>query len=364
MNRESILSDVRKEIVKLGSVLDYDNLNESSTKIKKYLDLLRLVQDLPFEVSLREANDNIVEIQNNKMVEIYDIKNNLYVGQVKLKLHGGELGSFKIFVPEKVIRELDCSDGDWLRASVVYSKRLPNGVVKNRYQFTLVQKTDIKIENERREIKYAYVEYDDTLNLFYIQNGYQDSLPLRIMIPSRDAEIFDLKSGDLVDYAYWEENILGGKVIWKHEVDFYITPPPKINRSKNSNMKVDINNEIVREEKIVPIFKDKQIIVVGFDTMKNIYKDEIEKRGGTFKFLTGDEKVNSIESIIRESDIVIMFIDFVGHGGMNKVRNISKQCNISITYTKKMGKEAFVKLVKEILKEDLLNELIPDESSI
>ncbi len=358
MNREDILIDVRKEIVNLASELDYENFNDSSNKIKKYLDLLRLVQDLPFNVSLRESNENIVEIQSSKMREIYDIKNNIYVGQVELKLQGGELGSFKIFIPERAVRELDCSNGDWVRASVIHSKRLPNGVVRNRYQFTLVQKADIQIESKRREIKYAYVEYDDTLHSFYIQNSYQDLLPLRIMIPSKDAEIFDLKSGDLVDYAYWEGDILGGKVIWKHEVDFYITPPPKI-RSKNSNMRVD------REEKIGPIFKDKQIIVVGFDTMKNIYKDEIEKRGGIFKFLTGDEKVNSIESIIRESDIVIMFIDFVGHGGMNKVRNISKQYNIPITYTKKMGKEAFVELVKEILKEDLINEqIVFDESLI
>lgn len=355
MNKGNMLLDIKKEIAKLALDMDYENFNDSSNKIKKYLDLLRLVQELPFAASLTEGNENIIEIKSKRMKEIYDIKNNIYVGQIELKLQGGEIGSFKIYVPERTVRELDCSNGDWIKASVINSKRLPNGVVRSKYQFDLVQKESIKLESERQEIKFAFVEYDEILNSFYIKDNYQDSLPLRIMISKRDSEIFSLEKDDLIDYAYWEGDILNGKVIWKHQVDFCITTPPKV-KYKSSNIKENPNNEIEKEENILPIFEDNQITVVGFDTMKNNYKDEVEKRGGIFEFLTGDEKLNTIESVVKESNMLIMFVDFVGHGGMSKVRSICKQYDIPITYTKKMGKESFIELVREILKDKIAEE--------
>lgn len=343
VEKEKILERAKEDMLELVEELSFENLDNNASVINQYIAFLKNLKALPSKTQ-KKNNDNIIEIREDNLREIYDEKSNIYLGEFKRELAGGTVGSFKIFMPEFIVRELDVKNGDWVRAKGVKSMVLKNGTIRTLYEFDIAQRIENEKPTDRVELKFANVEYDSSLNAYYIQASYQESLSMRVMIPEKDVKTFDISEGDLVDYAYWEEELLDGKFIWKHQVDFDIVEPPKIIKQDNRK-----NGEELEYEETT-LLEGMTIVVAGCESMKNTYEEVVNKNSGEFIFVTGDERPEFMERNIRDSDLIITIIDYIGHGGMNKVRDISKKHEIPIVYTRKMGRSSFLKIIKDKLK--------------
>lgn len=362
MIKEHILKVVRLEIQEIAEELTYENLSQSRELINRYIQLMENVKDIPFARDAKEAiqpelqyEEECEELKEDEkreeeycdytplqIKEVFDTKNNIYLGQLELKLQGGEIGSFKLYIPEKTIRELGCQNGDWIQASSISNKKMPDGSVKVYYDYKLVQKAEEPAETKRCDLKCVIVKYENVLRKYYVEAEYNGVIQ-KILLPERDVADLQIQEGDVVDYAYWKENILGGRIVWKHKCEAEEKAIPKINQKCTFEEKED------EEENISPIFKNKHIVVVGFESMKNIYREIIEKRGGKFSFFTGSEKSFNTEVALRYADAIIVFVEYVGHSGMFRVKSVSKTYDIPVSYTKKLGQESFIRLVKELI---------------
>ena len=189
LQKEKILQEVKRDMLDLIEELSFENLDSNTSIINQYISFLKNLKSLPNKAR-NKAEDNIIEIRENGFREIYDEKSNIYLGEFKRELAGGTVGSFKIFMPEFIVRELDVKNGDWVRAKGVKSMVLKNGTIRTLHEFDIAQRIEKEKPTDRIELKFANVEYDESLNGYYIQARYQESLSMRVMIPEKGQENF------------------------------------------------------------------------------------------------------------------------------------------------------------------------------
>lgn len=342
--RDAYLQYLKSEMKEVIERLDLSNVSETAKKLRAYLRAVRVMSELPASEFTENSTE---EVKRCEMQEIYDVENNIYIGEFHRDLAGGEFGSFRIFVPEKVIREMDVEEGDWVQARPIAAKTT-KGVSRTLYDYEIVRKAEEKIPTKRCELKFAVVEYEESLDLFYIYHREREGLPMKLMIKERNAEAFRLEEGDLVDFAYWEGEEINGVVAWKHPLDFDIREAPKP-KPKTKTKEASSDWKEALEEIYGSVFEGKTVVNIGFETMKTKYRDEVECRGGHFVYLTGDEKEGTLLSQSRDADLIVVFIEFVSHRAMYAVKGIAKQLDKKIVYMRKMGKESYVELLKSML---------------
>lgn len=324
MNKNQLLDEIKIDLSAIVSNLSFENFNQSELYFKKYLEILSALSQLPDDFSTTKPLEVPI---TNKINEIYDVKNNIFLGQVHLNLSGANIGSFKIFIPEKYIRKLNIEEGDWVKASVVKNSYDYHPV----YEYELIKK--VSGSSNKSTIKYAIVENDDSLNQLYILSNPSDKLSHKILLDQHKLGNFMLKIGDVVDYAYWNDDFLTGKVVW-------IYPTDEENCAYESN-----SEELSKSDKL----KNKTICIIGLDEKKSLFSKIINENGGNFLHLLGTETVEELSSEISKSNIIIIFIDSVGHDGMFKIRNVSKQFEIPILYSKEINSNELLNMVCEEL---------------
>lgn len=352
MNRENLLKEIRDDLTNVILRLTPENYLECFEEIKNYGVLLKwLRENLPKEPEI--AEDISLGSASQLPREIYDNDNNLYIGMFNRKLVGGEFGSFAIFVPEKIVRDLEIEDGDWVKARIKNSYKALNGVVKNTYNFEVIRRAEEKHETTRREMKFAIVQWEKDLKEYYIVDPEESGLKTKILISNRTVENMHLEEGDVVDYAYYEGEKLSGRVVWKHPTDYDEKSAPK---PKSFYKVSDSNSE--NTEDMEPVLEGQIIAVVGYESMKTAFEEVVVDRKGEFLFLSGDETPIALESNLREVSRIILFPEFVSHGAMFTIKDIAKQYEIPISYPKKIGKSGFARLLEglsydeELEKED------------
>lgn len=342
LDGEKMLKEIREDLVEIVERITPENYIEAYKKMGRYRILLKWLCEF--------QEEGLIEVEREKeegIKEIYDTINNVYIGKFQRKLLGGNFGTFSIFVPEKTVRDLELQDGDWVRGRLKYSQKTPKGATKNTYDFEVVKRAEEEMPTERCEIKFAVVEWEDDLKDFYITDPKEEGLKTKILVPERNVEYFNLEKGDIVDYAYYENNKLNGRVIWKYPIDDLPKDSPK---TSNFYKKQDDDGE--EDEEIVPILEGLKIAVVGYESMKNVFEKAVVERGGEFKFFTGDESTLTLQSQIKDASRIILFPDYVAHNGMYEVKEMAKEHDIAISYPKRIGKSGFIRLLENLPEED------------
>lgn len=223
MDKDNILKEIREDLLTLVEKISYDNYDEILNKIEKYVNLIENINELPI-LSDEELYRNYYQEESyesdeaqKRRISYHNRSSNECLGQLRLKLQGGEIEDFGVYVPEKFIRINELDEGDWIKATPIFQYNFQPGRVKYRYE--IVEKLDEPEETNRREVKYAEVKNDKILNTLYIDSTYKQNLPLVITLSDYDVEKFSLVEGDIVDYRYWEPNVLQGKIVWRYEID-------------------------------------------------------------------------------------------------------------------------------------------------
>jgi hypothetical protein len=201
------------EIAKAKIYLDARNLlpTDSLTLVaeESHLQVIQLDQD-PSD----KLNGNEMRIEEKPTIHIFE-----------RKLRGGYVPFVKSVVPELVVREHGFQHGDFLHVERMYSRHQ-----MFRYRFSLAQKVN-QPQHERRQINYCMIQQEKSMT--YIEQYYDvtpqkntgysslmdiryDEVPYRFIIKEEDIRVFKLKAGEIVDIAFWQDNPLSVRVIWRH----------------------------------------------------------------------------------------------------------------------------------------------------
>lgn len=341
MNKEDILHCIQLEIESLASDLTPDNADTSLAVLQDYAEAYRKIQKLSFACSGPGINDTPALETYDELREVYDEKNNVFIGRARMQLGGAEFGRFGIYIPETIIRRLLVEEGDWVKAKVI-STRLVRGVSKPVYEYEILEKADPPQEPQRKVARYSIVEYDDDLNEIYLNIPQNNSMPAKVLLPPKRCGNLTPDIGDLVDYAWEGDRILDGRIIWRHTVDFDIESAPKPSGFYKTRESADNGTPD-------PVLDGVNVLIAGYESNKNAYREAVESRNGSFCFVTGDEKPETLAAEIATADIVVVFFEYIGHGGMYHIRSTAKEQNIPILFTRAVGRDMLVRLITEKL---------------
>lgn len=326
MDKLRILEEIKKDIVASVSTLRIETLSREVRKLSSYISILQAINDLPEESN---SKDESASLDTSGTEEVKDDINHLYTGRFHRELTGGSVGSFRVFVPESVVRNLRLQDGDWVRAKGLKSIVLRNGNIRTLYDYTLLRRTTEILPSERKELNLIRVHYDDELSHHYID--VQDEIENydRLVLNERDIKQLEIGQGDWVDYAYYESEPSAGRVIWKHKLPYQLLEmtepqePPSLAEG-------------------AAFFRDKGIVVIGTLNDALPIQEAIEEYGGQLSFLGGDERFDTMERVAQAGDELVVVVDSIAPSGMKKVQDIAERLRLPILYVRDMDKNRFL----------------------
>lgn len=306
MNKDYMVNDIKNEMKACIDNITEFNLFERRPRLEKWLDLLELL----YEVEV-ETDEGIAEEESD-----FEGDEN-YVGRVHLKLGGGTLGEERVFIPEKVIRLQNISEGDEVRATVV--KRVyNNNHLKNIYSYELLEKATETVESERRVISYARVLSDGDYQSLYIE-GEGDEGTLRIDLEDGTLGNLNVDEGDIVDYAYWQRDPSAGRVIWIHNID-----------GDNVLTPFDNMGETV-EEHPDHFLENVQLTVFGKGESVSDHVKAMTESGGDVVHIE-EASEDDIESHMDGADLVLVYLNSVRPAEVKRIRDGVRRRNTEVLF--------------------------------
>lgn len=252
-------------------------------------------------------------------------------------LRNGHLEPSNIFIPEKIIRENNWQNGDYIEA-----KAIPN---TKFYEYTLIKKDFQK--NDRMEATMLVVHKSNLTDSPFEIHIRDEKLDIDLPIPlsKGDIERFSIQEGDVIDFAYWSNHMSKGLVVWKHSIPTQSLSEQLAEKAEKQKTANKIIEKTPKTQKYYKqSFLDKTIVMVGgLDTMAKANKEAIENRGGTFIHIQGKtENKEKIGNIIKKADLVIVYTNFVGHFPMWHAKEAAKAYQKPISFTKANGVNSFL----------------------
>jgi hypothetical protein len=328
-----VLEQTKQALVNVVDSLSLETLEESQRIINQYFDFLRTLKNLPTLESPEVIEEPIVEVQEEE-VQPTEV---LYTFERKLR--GGIVNGIEppYFIPEKLIRDMRLEHHDKIRIADT-SK---HGTL-TRYHFEIVEKANVGDPAGRVELSYCVVESRPTS---YVISKYAngeiivDGTPLTLTISPKDAQDFYLRNGDLIDVAYYENNLDSLKVLWKYEIR-ESDPTPTITK-KPATKKVEEPKEDIDLESKFPVnlslLKGKTIVIVGSMYEKLKYQKAFDAIGMNLVHLTGDETKLRMRAQIKKADIIVVTTQYVGHNGSVPAAMYAKEFDIPLASVDKNG---------------------------
>lgn len=339
------------------------NLENSPTQIKlldKQINLIESLQKIhEFKAENNIENENLLSnsetgCPKNEYSE-EEIKEKRHIKHIKKdvdqtayrferKIRGGAVTEIEGFVPEGVIRKLGLEHGDMVYATPMETPN-PNS---NHFQYELAEKGDENDVVDR--IQYNFCSIKKEAGRLVIDKSeetgefirYQDNL-YTIILHERDVIEFKLKEGDLIDIAYPTNKIEVAKVLWKH-------PLESLTMETVNKTLTQVSGKTEQKEKIIyrQSLEGKNVLIIGNEPKKNLYKFSIEQRGGTF--LWGDAKndLTRLEALVRKSDVCVFLLSVSGHVGMEHIKQMCKDYDVSFETTWSNGKSSVIRLAEEV----------------
>lgn len=252
-------------------------------------------------------------------------------------LRNGRLEKLNVFVPEKEIRKNGWENGDYLEADRIFGT--------NYHNFRLVKKAPLPTNRIEKQMLIVEKSPLDELIVNIFSPDFDLEMP--VSLSKQDIEKFHISEGDCIDYAYHQEAMTQGLVIWKHPIEALQEAPVKVLPAKQKK------KDTVESALELSNIEGKTILMVGSPTakMRNSNAGEIEKRKGKFLFIAADESTARIREFVEESDVVIDYTGHISHGVMWSVRSSAKEFEKPIYFTHEMGTISFLRKCEELLLE-------------
>lgn len=324
MHKKQWMDEITREIIRTANTLNEENAEQGVQNLRHYITIWEALRQLP-DKDTKDSGRDPGEIRESR-----DEANQVYIGQFQRQLSGGTLGSFRIFVPESVVRNLRLAQGDWVRAKAMKSIVVKHGMLRTLYDYSVVRKEEGEEESDRMTLPLCRVKYDPYEDTFFL-----DTKGLgRIAIGDHDVSQLDLEEGDRVDYAYRRGEPARGRVVWKY-------------RLPSDPVELQEPDRPVDALQAEGFFADRSLVIVG--VMKEALKmqGEVEEYGGLVSFLTGDERFDIMERIGTSCDTVVVILDALTPHGLNKISDIGKKYALPMLFTRDRSPEEMVQLLLE-----------------
>lgn len=368
--KDTIIGLEKLEMKLLLEKMKPDNLLTSLESLEQHIRLLKQINEMDYQSDVTEKvslEPNQVDVNEDKNVHKESVirtkktvykeesgnDNTWFRGQLVRQLKGGNVGSFQeAYVPERVIREMELKPFDWVQANLL---DIPGK--KPRYEFMLLERNSDPLPSDfnRLEVTCTPVFKHKDLNRFYIkikdQTKDSEESATQVLLSEKDVVLFKITENSIIDYAYNLNNETFGRVAWKYsDYDDSLTveskSPAKQTRKSASATKPKEATRAVR-----PIFQNLTVTMVGGGNrnLQTTIKKEVERRDGTFIFCSGDEPKTTIKSRLKRSNAVVVFTESISHDAMNLTKDICKEFDIPVSYTKNLGSERFIVRVNSLL---------------
>ena len=307
MNKDYMVNDIKNEMKACIDNMTEFNIYERRPRLEKWMDLLELLYDVETET----------EGDVKEMPSSFDADEN-YIGRVHLKLGGGTLGEERVFIPEKVLRMQNISEGDEVRATVV-KQIYNNNHLKNIYNYELLEKATHTVETERRVISYARVLSDGDYRSLYIE-GEGDEGTMRIELGEGTLGNLNVDEGDIVDYAYWQRDPSAGRVIWIHNIDGenVLTPYDNLDEEPEDHPERFLENV--------------QLTVFGKGEFVSEHVKAMMESGGDVIHIE-DVSDDTIESRLDGADLVLVYLNSVRPSEVKRIRDGVRRRNQEVLFT-------------------------------
>lgn len=266
--------------------------------------------------------------------------------RVERKLRGAYVADINGFIPESVVRSEGIEHGDYVYAEPIGT----NSSGCNYFSYVLAKKSDTEIADDRVEYLYCPVEKDAYMYVVTKSSATGekirvDEMPFTVKIDDADLERFDIKEGDVIDIAFYKDNPMGAKVIWKHDVQDlhpeYLDKPEHRKKPKSSTQKP--------QEKVEQVFEGKTICIVGDKPNEASYRTLIEERGGELLHVEPKWNPSRIETFIKKADVVIGLYDVSSHIGLEKAKEFCKLYNVPFDMISGRGKSKVIQTAMDLL---------------
>lgn len=304
MNKNYMVNEIKSEMKTCIDGMTGENLFERRGRIEKLFDLMELLYDIESDTTYSEAP----QISAND--------DDYYVGRVRLRLGGGTLGDDNVFIPEKVLRLQNIGEGDEVRAKVV-KQVYNNNHLKNIYNYELLQKAEETPESERRVIPYARVLYDPDFRGLYIE-GEGEEGSLRINLEDVSLGNLNVGEGDIVDYAYWQRDPQGGRVIWIHNMD-----GENVLTTDYDNDLVPVDDDEFLEHLQLSVFGKGDVVTEQINALKDAGSDVVH---------VGEVSKESIESNLDGADLALVYLNSVQPADVKRIRDGVRKRDLDVLF--------------------------------
>ncbi|MHB1043497.1 MAG: DUF2325 domain-containing protein [Eubacteriales bacterium] len=203
-----------------------------------------------------------------------------------------------VFVPEVWVRNLQIEHRD-----VVSAVPLETVQGFQLYEFAVVERSGLGDSANRVTV----------LGPVYRHGGdwfvYSEEEGTVVTVNPKDVKSLNLREGDQVEVAYPCGELFKARVAWKFDdTPFREETREDVRREKEKKQGqvVDIGD---------PILAGKVVLVVGGDLYKEAFRLNFTRRGAEFMWESGFQGGvgKSIESKVRESDIVVIVTEMMSH---------------------------------------------------
>lgn len=365
MDKQRVLVEVKQDMKQLIEEMQFETKGVTQQNLGRYFHFIDALNDLPHvntpivargmievnpivatgEVAVAKAPEAPVsgsisfgEEEPESETKVYEFVRNI---------KGGTLKGTSIFIPEKIIRELQLRHGDLLTAEPIESD---DEFGPPHYDFNVVEHRNGADPRDRVQINYCIVERDALLDRYVINRTINDEdirideAPQKILISEKDVIDMQIREDDVVDIAYNPNQTNYMRVIWRHTTGENGQVSKPVVRKKEKE---------VKEKKEYPqSLEGKTVLMVGFEPGKTKFEAEVNKRGGEMLWVSGNEGEARLSGEIKKSDVVVLMLQYMSHNGSKTVVELAKEQGKPHDNLQVLGKNAFINKVFEILEID------------
>ncbi|MEK5217751.1 DUF2325 domain-containing protein [Psychrobacillus sp. FSL H8-0487] len=332
-----MIVELKKEMVQIIKCIDENNVNDSLFILSKQINLVESLfeyKEIKNEHKILGTSSYLSkQVSQNKPTQTTSFpsdiekvkinkRDNMY--RFERKVRGGFIPEIEAFVPEGIVRKLGLINGD-----LVFAEKKED-IGPNHYQYTVAEKIGSDDSNERSQFNLCPVEKDG--DLWVVTRSQEtddliklDNVPYRVLLNHQDIKDLDLQKGDLVDIAFLNNNPHNVKILWKHNIE-EIVQQKDLESKNNITKKKKLTPKVVQP--ITKSLEGQRILIIGNEPHKNLYKSEIEARGGELLWADAKENSQRLRSLVKKSDQVIYLLKVSGHIGMKQVKKFCKQYNV------------------------------------
>jgi hypothetical protein len=386
--KNEIFNIEKLQLHSLINEMNSNNLDETLVEIEKHMKLLKMVNQVTYKdkttleggtfrivseekqdtsKTVGEESKETAVLDSNKIQKINKLESikaasslsqtvrsqggnakaedgSWIIDKLQRDLKGGYIDGF-LYVPEKIIREMDFKEGDWIKAKL---SRV-NNFGKRLYEYTMEARGVEKPEHEskRKMERYAIVKNEKSLNVKVIQVTPEDTeISMTVALHEGDVATFGIEENDVIDYAYWKGDLLHGRVVWKYDTRINGSIHEALQRKRRiiENGECTVTGEAA--------LKEKTVLMVGSHSKSHELrvKNLVENQEGTFSYCDGTEILSIMEDRLKKANVAIVFTEYVSPECMNATKEFGKKYNVDIIFTKQIPSKELGRLILSAVK--------------